>query len=99
MSELTLEKETTKLEKFLIKNDRRDFVDDMRGGSRESLDAKLLSLAKHREDIKNTRAKDEKLESVAKEKKELERPYNEQLKFNEKMARFVALIMRENGQE
>lgn len=96
-SELTLEKETTKLEKYLKKHDRKDFIDEIRGASPETLDSKLLGLAKHREEIKNTMAKDEELEKAKNRHAELKRTHTDQLKMNEKLARFVALIMDENA--
>ena len=99
MSEPTLELETTKLEKFLIKQGRMDFVEEIRAASPESLNTKLLNLAKHAQEIANTKSADLELEVVAQKKKELEAPYNEQKRMNAKMARFVALMMKEQGLE
>jgi len=99
MSEIALEKETTKLEKYLRKQGRQDFVDEIRAASEATLDSKLLGLAKHREEIRNTKAGDLELEQAKQRKKDLEEPYKDQLKMNEKLSRFIALIMRENGVE
>lgn len=99
MSELTLEKETTKLEKYLVKQGRKDFIDEIRAASPEALNQKLLGLAKHREEITNTMAADQDLEAAKNKKKSLEEPYKDQKKMNAKLARFVALIMKENGVE
>lgn len=99
MSELSLEKETTKLEKYLVKQGRKDFIDEMRAASPETLNTKMLALAKHREEIANTKASDTELEQAVQRKKDLEEPYKEQKKMNEKMARFVGLMMKENGVE
>lgn len=99
MSELTLEKETTKLEKYLVKQGRKDFIDEMRAASPEALNTKLLALAKHNQEIANTKAKDDELEKANNKKKELEAPYKDQKKMNEKLARFVALMMEEKGVE
>lgn len=97
MAELDLEKEMTKIEKFLVKNNRRDFVDEMRSATRESLDFKMLRLAVHREEIASAKVKDEELQKVTDHKKELEAVYKEQLKMNAKMARFIGLLMSEKG--
>lgn len=97
MKELTLELETTKLERYLIKHDRADFIKETRGASPETLDAKLLGLAKHNQEISNTKADDEELIQAAQRKKDLEAPYREQLRMNTKLARFVSLIMQEQG--
>ena len=99
MSEITLEKETTKLEKYLVKQGRKDFIDEMRAASPETLNAKLLALAKHNQEIKNTMAKDDKLQEAKERKKDLEGVYKDQTKMNDKLARFVALVMKENGVE
>ena len=92
-----LEKETTKLERYLLKNDRRDFIDAVRVMEGDQFDAKILALAKHREEIRDSRADDVELNQAKLRKKILDEPYRDQLKMNEKMTRFVALIMREKG--
>lgn len=99
MDDLSLEKETTKLEKYLKERDRGDFIDAIRSADFLTLDAKLLGLAKHREEIKNTKARDNDLKKASETKKNLEAPYREQMRMNEKLARFVALIMQEKGLE
>ena len=97
MQEITLEKETTKLEKYLEKQGRKDFIEAVRGASPETLDSKLLALAKHNQEISNTKASDEKLIEASVSKKVLEAPYREQLNMNKKMSRFIALIMKEQN--
>lgn len=99
MSEPSLELETTKLEKFLTKQGRQDFIEEIRAADPTALNTKLLNLAKHAQEIANTRSKDVELEAVSQKKKELEAPYSEQKRMNAKMARFVALIMKEQGLE
>ncbi len=95
MSEYSREKETTKLEKYLSKKDRRDFVDEIRGAAPEQLEAKLLGLAKHAQEITNTKDSDEELKKACDHKTQLEAPYKEQKLMNSKLARFCALIMKE----
>jgi len=99
MNEITLEKEVTKLEKFLKNEGRQDFIDEMRTVDLEALDAKILNLAKHRQEILNTRANDAELERAKEVKKDLEAPYKEQLKMNEKLTRFVSLVMKDRNLE
>ncbi len=91
-----LEKEVTKLEIYLRKNNRQDFIDEMRNAGPEQLDAKMLSLAKHKEEVANTRARDEELKASKAKTKELNAPYNEQLRMNAKLSRFVSLMMQES---
>lgn len=99
MEEITLEKEVTKLEKYLKKEGRQDFVDEMMDGDSERLNAKLLGLAKHRQEILNTRSEDGDLKKAKEEVKDLDAPYKEQLKMNEKLTRFVSLVMKDKGIE
>lgn len=97
MSELSLEKETTKLEKYLLKEGRKDFIEEIRAASPETLDQKLLGLAKHAEEIRNTKEGDSELRKAKEHAKFLGSAYRDQLKMNSKLARFVALIMQEQG--
>ena len=96
---MDLEKEITKLEKFLVKEGRRDFVDAMRGADQATLDGKFLSLAKHLQAIKNTKANDTELKASKEKTSELGAPYREQLKMNAKLSRFIALMMIDQGFE
>lgn len=99
MDDITLEKETTKLEKFLINEGREDFINEMRAGDEDRLNKKLLSLTKHRQEILSSRAEDEDLKRAKEEVKGLDAPYKEQLKMNEKLTRFVSLVMKDKGIE
>ena len=99
MEELTLEKEMVKLERYLIKQGREDFVRTMRASNEEQLNFKLLTLAKHRQEIKSTKVRDQKLLQASETKKELESPYKEQLRMNEKLSSYVAQVMKEKGLE
>jgi len=97
MSQLTLEKETTTLEKYLVREGRKDFIDEIRAASPETLDQKLLSLAKHAEEIRNGQASDADLRRAKETARNLGETYRRQLKMNGKLARFVALMMQEKG--
>lgn len=97
MSELLEEKEIIKLERYLKREGREDFVTEMMGASPAQLDSKMLGLAKHREEIQNTKDNDEELKKAKAEAKNLGSPYNDQMKMNKKLTRFVALLMKEKG--
>lgn len=97
MSELTLELETTKLEKYLVKQGRKDFIDEIRAASPETLDFKLLGLAKHAEEIRNTKEGDSELRKAKAHASDLGATYRDQIKMNGKLARFVALTMQDQG--
>lgn len=99
MDELLREKEIIKLEKDLIKDGRKEFVLEVRQGDSFTRDQKLLKLAKHRSEIKSTKANDEELRKARLNKNSLEAPYREQLKWNDKLTRFVTLVMEEEGDQ
>lgn len=97
MNELDQEKEVTKLERYLKREGRDDFVTEMMGASTQQLDAKMLSLAKHNEEITNTKNEDEELQQAKVKVKVLGAPYRDQTKMNKKLTRFVALLMANKG--
>lgn len=97
MSDLLDEKEIIKLERYLKREGREDFVTEMMGASPVQLDSKMLALAKHREEIDSTRNEDGDLKKAKNEAKMLGAPYRDQAKMNKKLTRFVALLMAEKG--
>lgn len=97
MNQQNLATETMKLEKYLVKQGRGDFIQEMRSATPETLEAKLLALAKHNQEISNTMGRDDKLAEAKRRKADLEAPYKDQKKMNAKLARFVALMMQEQG--
>lgn len=97
--DLSLEREKTKLERYLIKKERGQFIEDVLKMGATELNQKMLGLAKHREEIRNTKAEDAELIEATEKKKSLEAPYREQLRMNEKLTRFVAIVMKDQGVE
>lgn len=93
MENLTLETELTKLQKSLEKMGRQDFMEQVDNADAATLDSKILSLAKHREDIQTTKQNDPQLKEISDQKRELNAPYAEQLKANKVMARYAALVL------
>lgn len=97
MNELLDEKEVIKLERYLKREGREDFVTEMMGASPSELDAKMLKLAKEAEEIQDAQNNDEELREAKKEASNLGAPYRERKKMNKKLTRFVALMMQEKG--
>lgn len=91
------EKEITKLERYLIKQGRQDFITEMRHGTPLIREAKRLNLAKHLQEIISTQASDKELNEVNAKRSQLRAPYLEQKKMNEKFSRFVHLLAEESG--
>ncbi len=92
-----LEKEMTKLEKYLIKEGRKDFVIEMRQSDSPKRESKLLGLAKHKQELITLMSKDVALKTAKEIVKGLKAPYNEQKRMNDKLSRFVHLLSEEEG--
>jgi hypothetical protein len=92
MNELSQQKEIVKLEKQL--NDET-LASELRGLTKKELEFKLLELAKHAQEIVTTRNSDEELTDAKNVVKELSAPYNDQLKGNKLMSRFIHLLVKE----
>ncbi len=90
-----LEKEATKLEKYLNKQGRETLVTEIKGLTAEELKKRVQDLALYRQEIFNTKANDIKLQDVAEEKKGLEAPYKEQVRMNDKITRFASLLLKD----
>lgn len=90
-------KEVTKLEKWLKNQGRQDFIDKIRNSTNTQMEAEILKLAKHKQDIMSTKAKDEELKKARENVRGLNAPYAEQGRFNDKMTRFAALVLEEKG--
>lgn len=97
MNELQDEKEIIKLERYLKREGREDFVTEMQAASPVQLDAKMLGLAKYREEIQNTQNADEKLREAKRHASSLGAGYRDDIKMNKKLTRFVALLMQDKG--
>lgn len=74
-----------------------EWTDGVVGLSVSDLDSMLLRYAKYREDVKETRKNDEKLNQTIELKKELEAPYKDSLKAIELKSRYLLLLIGEKG--
>ena len=94
-----LEKEITKLERYLIREGRKEFVLEMRQAGEEGRKAKLLSLVKYAQEIEDTKKNDEKLNRAKAEVTALSYGYNKDKSMNAKLQRFIFLVNKEDGVE
>lgn len=93
--ELMKDKEVIKLEKKL----GADFANELRAMDKEQLEAKLLALAKYRQEIQSSKNADEELKRAKQRKADLEAPYRDSMKDNDLRSRLVSLVMEEKGYE
>lgn len=85
--------------KKAVEKGHPSFVDEVAGMSVEALEAKLLGLAKYREQTIDGKANDAKLKEVSEMKSEFEAPYRDALKaIGLKSAYVVELIKEKGGQ-
>lgn len=92
--------ELTKLETYLVKNHRQDLINEVnRINSKEELEAKMLRVAKHAQEITDAQKEDEALQEAKQKAKDLNAPYAESKRMNAKIARFLSLKAKERGYE
>ena len=89
------EKEIIKLEKTVLRTMGEEYIAEVRMLSKEQLEYKLLSLAKHLQEIITTQNNDEALTQAKDKKTELEAPYREQKKGNASISRFISLLLKD----
>src|SRR5882672_11374894 len=97
MADLDLETELTKIEKKFAKEGREDEIKEIRSLDSPQLDAKLLALAKGREEILTAQGEDSDLRDAKKHSRFLGKTYRDQLKFNALKARFIELFRKDQG--
>lgn len=92
-----LEKESTKLEKYLEQQGRESLIRELRSLDKTHLLAKTLEYAKYRQDILDFKANDKELQDTTKKKAELMAPHTENLRMNDKIARFINFLLKEKS--
>lgn len=99
MSEISLEKEKTKLEKKLIKErgkkEAMEYVVKLEHSSREELDERLLELSKTAQGLINTKNADTTLKNLKDQVSERNRLHNDNIRRNKEHQRFVSLVISE----
>ena len=97
--EITLATEKQKLEEKFVKEMGHEaaakFVSDHEGMTKEQLEARMLELAKTRQGIINTKNSDEVLSDLKAQVRSHGKKYSDQLKGNDNLTRFAALLMSE----
>lgn len=92
-----LELERTKLEKYLVKNGRLNLVQELRGLDNDSRRQKLMKQAVYEQEIMDAKANDEDLQLAKSRARDLSSVYNENLRMNKKISRFIHLIIEDSG--
>lgn len=97
MDELSKNKEIIKLEKKLRgETGGKDYIEKLRAMSPFELGDELKGLAKYKQAIISTKAKDVDLKAARKKANGLAYPYTQQIKGNSEKARFIGLLIQEH---
>lgn len=86
----------SKLEKKL-QDKQPTFLEELAGLDGKQLEARLLNLAKGRQDILNQQDADEALKEAKEAVKELQAPYRESLSLTDLKMRYLAELIKEKG--
>jgi len=81
----------------IVESEHSEWVSTVQGLSIEELDNMILRYAKYREEIKESREKDEQLNEAKELVKELSAPYRENLKINEQKTKYLIMLLGEKG--
>lgn len=95
--EITQELERTKLEKYLIKNGRKNLIEELRGLDNDGRRQKLMKQAVYEQEIIDSKAADGDLKRAKDEARDLAAVYNENLRMNKKISRFIHLLIEDSG--
>ncbi len=95
-----LEKEITKLERYLLKNGRESLIQELRSLSNDQRRNRLMKQAILEQEITDTKAKDAEKDPVKSAKAVLKQhnaTFNEQRRFSQKISRFIHLLIEDSG--
>lgn len=94
---MDLEKEITKLERYLIRQGRSELVQELRQLDNDARRQRLMQQAVLEQEIQDTKEKDEKLKAAKDLARDLNSTYTEQTRMSRKISRFVHLLIEESG--
>ncbi len=97
---MDLEKEITKLEKFLVKQGRQTLIQELRSLDNDDRRQRLMKQAIHEQEIADTKEKEAQKENIMQAKaviKEFNATYWEQLQMSKKISRFLHLLNEDSG--
>lgn len=92
------EKEIVNLERYLRKHKDSEFILELRRLSGEQLKERIKGQALYRQETISAKQKDQDLKQAKDTARALGAPYSESLRLNDKISRFISLLLDENGQ-
>lgn len=94
---LDLEKEKTKLERYLKKQGRNELITELEGLDNDQRRDRLMKQAVHEQEIMDAKANDRELNAAKEKARDLGAVYNENLRMNKKISRFIHLLIEDSG--
>jgi hypothetical protein len=95
--EITLEKERTKLERYLKKNASPNLVEDLAHLNLEQLKKRIQDQAIHKQDTITSKQGDDDLNKLKDQVRERNSYWNDQIRMNDKISRYISLLMKDLG--
>lgn len=95
--EITLEKERTKLERYLKRNGSPNLVTDLQRLSLEQLKKRIQDQAIHKQDTITSKQEDVELNELKEKARSRNAYWNDQIRMNDKISRYISLLMRDLG--
>lgn len=93
-----LEKEVTKLERYLRNQKDADFIIELRRLSPDQLKERIKQQALYRQETITAKQNDKELRDAKSTASNMAYPYNQSLRMNDKISRFISLLLTESGQ-
>lgn len=96
MSQIENEAEKTKLEKYLLKHKDVAFVTELLSLDKAALEERMKKQALFKQETITAKNGDEGLASAKSTANNLAAPYNDSIRMNDRISRFIALILKDN---
>lgn len=94
---MDLEKEITKLEKYLKRQGREELIRELRDLSNDDRRGRLMKQAVYEQEIFDSKENDKDLKAAKEKARDLNAVYNENLRLNKKISRFIHLLIEDSG--
>jgi hypothetical protein len=95
--ELSQDKEMTKLEKYLRRNGSPNLIVDLRKLTADELRKRIQDQAIYKQDTITLKQNDEVLNGLKDQVREQTRTYNDNIRMNDKISRFISLLLKDLG--
>lgn len=82
----------------VVEGEFKEFVEEVQALNSVDLNNRLAQMAKHAEEVINTKENDERLNEVREELKQLNAPYRDSLKALKLKNKYIILLLKDRGE-